>query len=644
MKYRGLLLVLLLSVVSAGQTPQVDSLLRRIYRAGEKDKLDLVLQLCNRNDVNMDTFRRYSFIARSLAQNDGKEKQSLAELYVVWSYYLFGLRDSAKAVIASELKKNPVSKAESRELYYKFSNLKALCFMGERNYHAALQVLYPLVNEAQQYGDSTFVAQNMHTIAIVEGKRRHPRQSIEWELQALVYCTKSKPANENILATIYSTLGAAYTQLGNADSAAYYNDNAIKLYRKNADLYNLAIVLQEQADILMGKNRLQEAEAVLNELSELNKKTNSETNNLKTNLSFINFYISTRQYDKAIAICKDHLTPSTNANELVNSSSNLRLPYYEALARCYKAKGDLGLYTETLEQIIEAKDTFYHINSAEAIAELQTRYEVQKKEATIAQQRLSIIQKNYWLYGSILFLLLGMIIIWLVFREYRRKQKLRMEQLYEKEQRRAVEAVAAAEEKERRRIAADLHDNLGAYAASIASNVEYITQRKVADDELMLLLKNNSQSMVSQLNDTIWVLKKETLSLIEISDRVKLFVNRMSASYPQVKIDVIEDITQDTLLQPSHAFHLFQILQEGINNALRHSGASQIIVHISSGEQWTIRLEDNGRGMPQAVRMPTGGGNGLPNMLARAQSCGWHISWQANEPRGTAVVIAPTAN
>ncbi|MEJ0105397.1 MAG: hypothetical protein WDO19_23820 [Bacteroidota bacterium] len=52
-----------------------------------------------------------------------------------------------------------------------------------------------------------------------------------------------------------------------------------------------------------------------------------------------------------------------------------------------------------------------------------------------------------------------------------------MRMLLEKEKDMSLLAVARAEEKERKRIAADLHDNLGAYAASIASNIDHITNK-----------------------------------------------------------------------------------------------------------------------------------------------------------------------
>lgn len=207
----------------------------------------------------------------------------------------------------------------------------------------------------------------------------------------------------------------------------------------------------------------------------------------------------------------------------------------------------------------------------------------------------------------------------------------------------AALAVLQAEENERKRIAADLHDNLGAYAASIASNIDHIKilQEDTANVNAMQELRNNSRSIVSQLNDTIWVLKKDALSLTAISDRLKIFIQRLQSSYPGIKMDVFENIVTDHLLPPSQAFHLFQVLQEAVNNAVRHSGGKQINIFIESNGSWKITVADDGKGLPEIMQDKEG--NGIMNMRNRSKEAGWTIEWQPNEPRGTRLSITPAA-
>jgi signal transduction histidine kinase len=218
---------------------------------------------------------------------------------------------------------------------------------------------------------------------------------------------------------------------------------------------------------------------------------------------------------------------------------------------------------------------------------------------------------------------------------------MKMEIALAEEKIEAEKAIAEAEEKERRRIAADLHDNLGAYAASIAANVDHISLQSGNESNFSLQeLRNNSQAIVSQLSDTIWALKKDALSLTAISDRLKVFIQQIQPGYPHISFDVTEDIETDFLLPPSQAFHLFRIMQEAINNAVRHSGCTNVSVLIESAGQWKISIKDDGKGIAQNNTVKTGG-NGIGNMKSRAHDAGWNIEWLRNGAGGTSVAIGP---
>jgi signal transduction histidine kinase len=349
--------------------------------------------------------------------------------------------------------------------------------------------------------------------------------------------------------------------------------------------------------------------------------------------------MNNKQPEKGIVLCIEGITMAQKFR------LHSKLPIlYDALAENYKAAGDFEKYSETLSMIIALKDSLYEKNAVVALAEMQAKYDAQKKENIIAQQKFALIKKNYWLYGSLIVMLFAAIAAYFIFKNYIRKQQIKLLLMLEKEKRTAEKAVMDAEENERKRIAADLHDNLGAYAASIASNIDHI---KVSPDDTgnvvaMQELRNNSRSIVSQLNDTIWVLKKDALSLTAISDRLKIFIQRIQSSYPHIKIDVFENIAVDQLLPPSQAFHLFHVLQEAINNAVRHSGGKQINVDIESDKVWKITVSDDGKGM--GVASINKEGNGLLNMKNRSREAEWAIEWQPNFPSGTQLIITPTTN
>ncbi|MFZ1311570.1 MAG: ATP-binding protein, partial [Chitinophagaceae bacterium] len=370
------------------------------------------------------------------------------------------------------------------------------------------------------------------------------------------------------------------------------------------------------------------------------------------NLQLADFYANTGQLDKAIAFCKKQLQTGnvydTAAKESATFTNDpkMRLAYFQALSKYYKQAGMYPEYQETLEQIIAAKDSFYVANSAQAIADAEAKYEVQKKENTILQQKYGLQRKNFFIYGAFGLLALALITVYFIFRDYRRRQRLKMTLALAEEKRITINAVKAAEEKERVRIAADLHDNLGAYAASLSSNLGYIQplDKESAMSNAFRELNNNSNAIISELNDTIWVLKKEALSLTAISDRIKVFISRIQKSYPDLHIEVEEQVKTDHQLPSSQAFHLYRVLQEAINNALKHSKGKNIKVKITGDNNWNVSVADDGTGIDLSNESAGGGGNGLNNMKERCKEAGWEISWQKTDSGGTIVKISPTTN
>ncbi|MFT3703964.1 MAG: ATP-binding protein [Agriterribacter sp.] len=651
-RYTLTFLMLLYAVAGNAQTKLTDSLKQHIYHAeSEEKKLEAILALCNEyKSLNRDTLDYYTFLSRDLAaKTNNRRLKQLAELAVAYDYARWGWADSVVFTVDPLIKENKVTDVANRDIYFKASRIKAMSYASHSRFQEGLTILYQIVSEAEAYKDSLTLGENINSIGSIALARSQPREALRWLSRALVFSGNNEKFKAN-KAAVYVNMADAYNQLGQPDSANFYIGKGITLLKETENLSNLAIALQRQYNIFIAADKLDLAEAALKEMQQTRKQAGDSTMYQDDNLALIDFYIQTRQTQKAIEFCKAllvsgdlHTENKKTGSAIYTNSINLQLEYYKQLARCYKITGDTKLYQQTLENIIAAKDSFYQYNSAQAIAELETKYEVQKKENTIIQQKLDITKKNnrfYTLLGIGFFLA---VIVWLMFTGYRKREKLRLNVMLEKEKSVTIQSVAKAEENERKRIAADLHDNLGAYAASIVSNLDII--EPASDNALKSMavqeLRNNSQAIVSQLNDTIWALKKDALSLTSISDRIKIFIQRIQNSYPSISINVTEKIENDTMLSPSHAFHLFRIVQEAVNNALRHSKAKDIIVTIESNTNtWSISITDNGIGiLPEAVK-----GNGLLNMKERAKEAGCTIMWVPDVNRGTRVEILPTTN
>lgn len=621
------------------QTKIIDSLRNLInLETSGKQKLNLIYELAGQT-INSDTLLPYVFIADSIA-SASKEKINLSTAAYIRSYYYIrkNLVDSALTVIdklIEEYKNNP----QRSDYYLGLLFFRAKVFDRGNRYTQALTQLYKVVQEAEMQKDTLTLIQAKTGIGWVQMEMEQYPEALKWLYKAL-NTSANKKFYKNYGA-LYSNIAATYNALHKPDSSQYYINIGIQDARQNNNLLFLATSLGMQAKIFIDNNEQALAEVPLNEVVEIRKKLNDPFYTVFDMSNLASYYAHNNQPEKGITLCKEGILLAKKSG----LSSQL-LMVYHALAENYKAAGKTVEYGKTLEDIIALKDSFNNINSSKLLADMQLNSDVQKKQQEILEQKLKLTQKNYWLYGSAVFGIMLITITILAFNTYRRREKQKIEIALQEEKRHVIDAVKKAEEKERVRIAGDLHDNLGVYAASMASNLNYI-QIPEADEQTNTAfneLKNNSNAIISQLNDTIWVLKKDALSLTAVSDRLKIFTGRLTKSYPDMVIDVEEDIMKDHLLASSHAFHLYRLLQEAVNNALKHSKGKRITVKIIADiYTWAVCINDNGIGFLTDESFANQG-NGILNMKDRCREVGWQILWNKNDPTGTAVKISPTTN
>jgi len=651
--FRFLIAVFFVSCISwptSSQTRHNDSLKQLVYRADtDQEKLKAILVLCDEfQSLNRDTFDFYTLQAKKLAYQSGDERNmKLAAIVIANNYYRWGWMDSAMAVITPVLRNSPVENPNTRDIYFKAGRQKAIYFGSKSKYPEALEILYQLVSDGEKYQDTLAISSNMNTICSIELQRNQPNEGLKWCRKALTYTNRNQHFDA-VRAAIYVNISEAYKIQNKQDSAIFYSEKGVALFRKVNNLMSLALALQRQSDIYLKAKNMDKAADALIEMNAVRKLLNDGEIWTDDNLSLVNLYIEANEIDKAIDFCKKQLVSGnlylqTDTARIFVNDIGQRLLYYEALARCYKIKGDQIAYQNMLEQIIQAKDSFYTARSEKAIAEVQTKYDVEQKENTIMHQKVTIAQKNNQM---LLALWLGLVIVgaaWFFFRNYRNRQKNRVAAAIENEKVLSLQAVADAEENERKRIAADLHDNLGAFAASIASNLDLFNIADFDDRYKNALheLNVNSQSIVSQLGDTIWALNRDNLKLTAISDRIKLFLNQLKKSYSNIDMIVLEDINQDIELKSTHAFHLYRIMQEAITNAVKHSKTERLEIKFEENQGWKVEIKDFGKGTSRHTEIKKSDGNGLRNMRARAEMVGWNIAWTENNPSGTIVTLGP---
>lgn len=635
------LFILLLLIVTANgfaQTKIIDSLKRDFLLAETiSQKQAAIFNLCEQGlNMNPDSLLAIANEGYLLAINEKNHENEL------WSNYYQSIAYTSKGLIDTSLNLAEscvsilVKEKKYPALLGNFYNQIGRCYMRKNEYRNAIEMGYKTIIEAEKAGDILLQIKGKTLIGWAYLEMGQPVNSLNWHLKA------ARTSNDSTIlenyAILFANISLNYSSLRKQDSAFYYIEKAVRYSRKNENIFSLSNSLAIQSQLFIKSGSPQPAENLLKEVVSIRKQIGDPFYVVSDMSQLGLYYAHYGMPQKGIKIC----------NEGIEIARHYKLEtkllfLYGSLGDNYKALGNKEKYAEVLEKIISLKDTVYQKNSSQSIAEVQTKYDLQKKENLIILQKLEITRKNYFVYGLLIFSLFTILAALLLFREYKKRQKIKIRQMQDEEKQLSEIAVLKAGELERKRIAADLHDNLGAYAASIASNLDQIDLKNYDETDNILLqeLRNNSQAIVSQLIDTIWVLKKDSLSLTAISDRIKVFLQRISASYPKINMEVLEKIHSDTVMPAAQAFHLFQIMQEGLNNAVKHSTAENINIIIESDKHWKVTIEDDGKGIgiSSATSSPD---NGIFNMKNRCKESGWNIQWLPVLPHGCRVEIMPT--
>ena len=632
MKKACFFILLLPSFCTFAQTKTIDNLKHNIWTAtAGKDKINAIFALCELGyTVHPDTLMNYAEDARTISiQLNNRQDEVQAMYYQCGALTTKGFLDSSLAVadncleILSGKLNDPILQAN---LY----NQKGRCFVRKNQYKEAIDMGYRAISLAENNNDVLLQVKAKTLIGWAYLEMEQLKEALTWHLKAL------HTTDDTVLlgkyGILYANLATNYNGLGQTDSAFYYIKKGISYSRRYENLFALSNSLAIESELYVKSGQAKLSEPLLKEVVEI-RKLIGDPFYIASDMSQLGFYYAHYgQPEKGIAIC----------NEGIAIAKKYKLDtklffLYNSLADNYKAMGNMPGYAAVLEKIIALKDSVYQKNSAQALVEMQTKYETEKKGNIIATQKLELIEQNYWLYGSAGLLLLGTIIFYLMFSNYRKKQKLRNEILLKEEKYLSAQAVVHAEENERKRIAVDLHDNIGAYASAIKADVEKITNTGIdKNSDSLQNLQQHSQEIINSLRDTIWVLNKEHITITGISDRIKSYVSKLQPTFGHFQFHITEEIKNDVRISSQHALNIFRIVQEAVHNALKHSGASNISISINSNDAILINVNDDGKGMEE---INTTEGNGLLNMQARAKEMGMLLSITSKANDGTSLFL-----
>ncbi len=194
----------------------------------------------------------------------------------------------------------------------------------------------------------------------------------------------------------------------------------------------------------------------------------------------------------------------------------------------------------------------------------------------------------------------------------------------------------------RYRIAADLHDEVGATLSSIAISTR-LAQKKVGDtrpdvQSILDTIKTDSEETIYTIRDTIWAINPDNDSLEKLFEKMRSFAFQVLTAQ-DIALHYENQILMDKKLKMSmeQRRNVYLMVKEAVNNIAKHSGATKASLQISrTDEGIALFISDNGCGFDTAAGYE---GNGLKNFRTRANESFITLTIKAALGQGTELTL-----
>lgn len=198
-------------------------------------------------------------------------------------------------------------------------------------------------------------------------------------------------------------------------------------------------------------------------------------------------------------------------------------------------------------------------------------------------------------------------------------------------------------ERERARIAQDLHDDLGSFLTRISLMSGLLRSDKDNPDQVevhALKLSQSADQTVRALEEIVWAVRPGSDSLQSLVDYVAHFATELFEGTPtRCRLDLPHDMPAQPL-PPDFRHNIFLIVKEALTNTLKHASAKEVRVQAKiSTNLLEICIQDDGTGFVQPPPKTEVKQHGLKNMQQRAETLGGKLAWQCTPGKGTVVQL-----
>lgn len=447
---------------------------------------------------------------------------------------------------------------------------------------------------------------SLNSLAVYYDRNNDPEKAMKNFREALLCMESKRDVN-----SINQNIGSIYlNHYNNVDSAYYYNQKAINEYTSKRTLafihFDLSIIAKRKNDFITENEELQTA--------------------LK-NIKLDNF-------------------------------QELELKIYNALSENYKSLNNYRNALLYFEKYDSLNNIVKNQSQIEKVEDIEIKYQTEKKEKEnlqLKQENIEThakrIKNRNLLFGAVLFILLAGTIATLTLKNSKKKRILAQQQEELEKQKNltrlkeqeitTINAMIDGQEKERKLIAEDLHDNLGSVLATLKLHFDNLKinreKKKINQTELF----NKTETLIDEAYLKVRsIAHSKNAGVIANQDlltAVKMMAEKISSA-DKITIEVI-DFGLNKRLENSLEIIIFRVIQELTTNVLKHAEAKNITINISQfKENLNIIVQDDGKGF-DVKKIDLKIGMGLASIKTRIKHLKGTFEIDATLGKGSSIIL-----
>lgn len=492
-----------------------------------------------------------------------------------------------------------------------------------------------LLNDSKNY---KLIYDDLTILGNLEHILKNYDEAIKYHQQAYKLLLKNNinsfQKTYNQLSSTLNNIGNSYREMGNYKIAIYYFKKALKEEsKKNQDPELKAYVYNNLGFVFLKEKKYQNLPILFERAAVIFDSVKNYNECAISNMYLSDYYLQIKDTVKAISF-------SNKALRLVekNKGSDYYLTVLSNAGRVNKNKAPqyIADYHKVNDSLLfqerKNRSLFHKI-------ELETDVIQKEKDLAISQKRLYLL--------SLSLILFIVILLFVIFYQKAKKKELvllkeqqvtNQELFYLIQQQQEISE--QVKQKEKKRIALELHDNIMNKLASTRFNLFSLSKKadKEAIDKALIHIENIKEIEDEIRNITYDLSNDYFLNNQEYKSLIEQFYNNQNSLLGIKYILEYDDLLNLEQLSNLKKLNLYRILQETANNINKHSKATQAIISLIKEEETVlISIEDNGKGFDVTIKHH---GIGLKNIKQRVTLLKGKISIQSNLNLGTKIFIS----